>query len=419
MHFFSQGVESSKTDLELLNALTFKSPRMTFQDTVPPQTANTITQTVARPLSPRFASLERSLSDNTWNSNESMRYDGELKASPRILNKTDDGHLESLELKNNLSVIVPKLKLSPELLSDDVALELRGSGLIPYHTENMNVSLDKTYDSESLSITAKPLWQELQEASHGVGRNNGFAKKGESHSNPLSNHINSGALEKGGHGLVNEGNAENNHRKLVSLSPTRLDSFTTKAAGGSANNSVENIRDESLAVNSLPTVESSRSDSVSVVTLGKEKDPIFVVSNDTAATDPKHMQVDSSMERKLISSLPKKLREEAVLRTFATNLKLASSSSKPISSKRQSLDGRQSGDSGRESVLEDESRPRLYRFDSSSSVSSVGSTRSAIRNGNGVVKPWSVVMVAETIKKRRQDSARKGKQAKIELVSIV
>ena len=395
---------------------------MEFQETVP-LTASTISQTVTtsrRPLSPRFASLEISLSENKGNSGESLRYDGESRTSPRILNKADDVHHGTVEINNNRSTPAPSFTLSPVPFQSDLPLDFSSidSGWGSYQLEsNMSVSLDKTFDSESLSITSKPLWQELQDAGYGA---DGYTQIGEHHPNSISTDGKSGDIVKGEHGVKQNGSTENSHKKLVSTrAPTRFESFSTKAAGGSAKNSIGNRKDESETAVSLAKVDNSRSDPKNVQTVVRENDVADSIVNDRIVSDLKQTPVESNMERKLISSLPKKLREEAVLRTFANNLKAASSTTKFATSKRLSLEGRQSADSGRESVLEDESRPRLYRFDSSSSVSSVGSTRSAVRNGNSAVKPWSVVMMAETIKKRRQDAVRKGKQAKAELVGLV
>ena len=372
-----------------------------------------------RPLSPRFASLERSLSDNKENSIEALRYDRASRASPRIINKFDDIYQGKLEINNNLSLPSSCVRVSPVPSLSDCTFEHCGkdSGWSSFPLENMSVSLDKTFDSESLSLTSKPLWQELQEAGYGPDGNNGYLESGENHSNPKSTEGKSFQIEKGEYGLKKDSNKEIAHKKVDRMSSlTSLESFKTKAAGGGANKSIENVRNESQTVVSL---DSSISVPKNVATVVKDKDPFTVELNNTAVSDLRQTPVESSMERKLIANLPKKLREEAVLRTFANNLRLASSSARPVLSNRQSLEGRHSADSGRESVLEDESRPRLYRYDSSSSVSSVGSTRSALRNSSGIVKPWSVVMMAETIKKRRQDAARKGKQAKVELVSLV
>lgn len=381
-----------------------------------------LTVITTQPLSPRFASLERSLSENKRNSFESLKYDGASRTSPRIINKFDDIYLGKLDINNNLSLPASCVRVSPVQSLSDCTLEYCGkdSGWSSYPLENMSVSLDKTFDSESLSLTSKPLLEELQEAGYEHDGNMGYSESGENHLNPISTARKSLEIEKRENGVKREDNKDITHTKVGRISsPTSLKSLKTKAAGGSTNESIENIRDDSQTIVSSPTVDNPRSEPKNVATVVKNKDPFSVELNNTAVSDLRQTPVESNMERKLIANLPKKLREEAVLRTFANNLRLASSSAKPVLSNRQSLEGRHSADSGRESVLEDESRPRLSRLDSNSSISSVGSARSAIRNSSGTVKPWSVVMMAETIKKRRQDAARKGKQAKVELVSLV
>ncbi len=142
---------------------------------------------------------------------------------------------------------------------------------------------------------------------------------------------------------------------------------------------------------------------------------------------------NNTMDRKpntLLANLPKKVKEEAVLRTFASNLKLASSASKTFiastSTKHRPLAGRLSADSGRESFNaehEDEGsrttspRPKLHRVDSLSSVSSAGSNVWGSRSNSPRLKPWSLHMVAESIQKRRKIAALEGKKSLHELVS--
>ena len=369
------------------------------------------------PLSPRFASLEKSLSENKGHSSDSPKYDGESRTSPRILSKTD-----AIPGKSELDIPVFSLRrLSPVTFIHDLAFESgnKDSGWNSHPLENMSLSLEKTLDSESLSITTKPLWEELEEAGYGADVHHGYPESFADLSSKATNERKSDTIEKGENETRKSAPTENKHKQLSGTSHSLFQQLMTKHAGGSTNNHVNNIQDESQTVISLPELDSSRSDRKNLLIFAQDKHPSNVTLTDTVVNDLKQTPTESNMERKLISNLPKKLREEAVLRTFAANLKLASSSSKTAASKRQSLEGRASADSGRESVIEDESRPRLYRFDSSSSVSSVGSTRSAVRAGNGGIKPWSVVMIAETIKKRRKDAESKGKKAKLELVSLV
>lgn len=374
-----------------------------------------------RPLSPRFAALEKSLSQNNEHSNGSTKYDGELKKSPRILTKLGK---PALNKRNNNERSIPKFGLgrfSPLPFLNDFLTDSEDEEEFDeryYPGGNMSLSLEKTLDSESLSITTKPLWDELIEAGYGYEDHKEYTDAAD-HSSATITDRRSDAAGKEDVGVekVVKTHENNQHKQLVKTSRSRPQPAPTKDAGGSAN-VLENILGESQNALTSARSQNQRSSSRKEVTNPRAKDVNKLTLTDTAVNDLKQAPVSSNMERKLLANLPKKLREEAVLRTFAANLKQASSSAKPSLPKRQNLEGRSSADSGRESVYDDETRPRLYRFDSSSSVSSVGSTRSGLRgNGNGTIKPWSVVMMAETIKKRRQDAVSKGNKAKVELVS--
>lgn len=404
--FWSQLFTSSKFSLvQLPLPLLFQVSGVLRAEASIAASMKTETEPTVHPLSPRFASLEKSLSEYNGHSNESPRYDGESNASPRILTKAGNYVFNQAEGRNELEI--PIFNLSP-LSTLPFLRELAGN-------RNMSLSLEKTLDSESLSITTKPLWDELVEA--------GYGHDFQYETTDGADHSSAGIVERKSDMLNKEDNNDSgsikspaNRRKQLGASNSRQQRAPTKDAGGTANNIKNVVLGESL--NSV-VLKSQRSDHEREISGTKVKDLNNLTLPDTAVIEPKQTPVSSNMERKLLSTLPKKLREEAVLRTFAANLKQASSTSRSAAPKKLSLEGRQSADSGRESVLEDEAYPRLYRFDSSSSVSSVGSTRSAVRGGaNSGIKPWSVVMMAETIKKRRQEAASKGKRAKMELVSL-
>lgn len=430
-----------------------------------------------RPLSPRFASLEKSLSQDKSLSPESPKYDGESKTSPRILSKIEEHSVEHFKpqnkdyltapVVNNFSLRHTPLPFLHEIEEESSSDELeedwtsKESSAENYSsTENSNISprspvykehqalpayyfsqvnegfprplpimsfpIEKTPDSDSL-IGTRPLLEELEEAGYANGElDRGFFGRIKDDRSIRSDdsEILRGRKEKGKKRVGSNEGAVKNEKKIEkaannktreqprNASPSRIPRLAGKSAGASPK---KNIVGEGIKNISQNAPRSSEKENLTY----KDLNGNITTVGDASVKDTDQQQTTASnMERKLLSNLPKKLKEEAVFKTFATNLKLASNVSRSVIPKRQPLEGRQSIDSGRESYV-DEEKPRLYRFDSSSSVSSVGSTRSVTRGHiNQGIKPWSLAMVADSIKKRRQKAATLGKRSLNELVSF-
>ena len=443
-----------------------------------------------RPLSPRFASLEKSLSQNKSLSAESPKYDGETKTSPRILSKIEENSVQHFKPQNKDYLTAPvlnnlSLRHSPlpflhvvaeESSNEEPEGDWTSKDSTPVSTpENYSISTEdsntssrspvykarralpnnfspvnkgfrrplpimsfateKTPDSDSL-IVSRPLLEELEEAGYADGdHDRGFFGRIADDRSIISDdsEMLRGRREQGKKRIEKKEGAVKNERKFEKAannktreqprhaSPSRIPRLAVKSAGVSSKENIEGESPENISQNVARSSEKENLKKIlerEVIT-DKDLNENITSLGDALGKDPGQQQTTASnMERKLLSSLPKKLKEEAVFKTFATNLKLASNVSRSAIPKRQPLEGRQSVDSGRESYV-DEEKPRLYRFDSSSSVSSVGSTRSVTRGHmNQGIKTWSLAMVADSIKKRRQKAATLGKRSLNELVSL-
>ena len=440
-----------------------------------------------RPLSPRFASLEKSLSENKSLSAEPPKYDGESKTSPRILSKIEEHSVQHFKPQNKDYLTAPVLSnlslrhsplpflhavaeessneepegdwtskdSTPVSTPEDYSISTEDSNTSPrspvYKARRglpnnfssgfrrplpiMSFATEKTPDSDSLIVT-RPLLEELEEAGYADGDlDRGFFGRITDDRSVISDdsEMLRGRRERGKKRIgKNEGAVKNEkkfekaanhktHEQPRHASPSRIPRLAVKSAGVSSQNNIEGASPENISQNAPRSSEKENLKKILEREISTDKDLNENITSLGGASvkDPDQQQTTASnMERKLLSSLPKKLKEEAVFKTFATNLKLASNVSRSAIPKRQPLEGRQSVDSGRESYV-DEEKPRLYRFDSSSSVSSVGSTRSVTRGHiNQGIKTWSLAMVADSIKKRRQKAATLGKRSLNELVSL-
>eukprot|EP00794_Sanderia_malayensis_P010049 gene10049-11078_t len=377
-----------------------------------------------RPLSPRLASLEKSLSRKEHPSPTSPESNSNL-LSPRILTKTQD--LSSEDSNNNTSDINQHLVLPQSTLFDPrrsfpILFSLEETAEEKQETDGFKLVEDtrllKIKMPKDIAIT------EEDEAQRRGGEK--FSKQG------VMNHQRGGFRDKEGKAAVGVGVG-----RLPGLS--RIPKLSLQKDQNINNNTAENNTTTGTEAQkkTLENSPSNSSDSTDIEPLSlhsARSERSTGVTSDVSLKDvvpnkdPSTGQ-QANMERKtpLLSTLPKKLREETVLKTFASTLRLASSASKGFSttSRRQPLDGRLSADSGRESYgggEHEEDKPKLYRFDSHSSISSNGSTARAERgnNSSNLNKPWNKTMdmVIESIKKRRQLASTDGRKSLNELDTL-
>ena len=322
--------------------------------------------TTIRPLSPRLASLERSLSakkDDTISL--------ELPASPRILRKHEKGspdNKECLSIPSLAFPFFPRPSLIPVIESGYM------------HRDSTRKTAGR-HTGSRMEVNKKTKKDDCRQVK-GVGAGILSSDSGMRDSKPSR---------------IPRLNTNDQNNNALKKSPEK--------DGNASLNSSDSTDPEPPSAHSINGEKS--------LDIISEASPRESIVRDLTGED---------MERRtLLSSMPKKLKEEAVLRSLAANLKLASNTGKVFTPRRQHLEGRHSADSGRESFgpdHEEEARPKLYRFDSISSVSSTGSTVRGSANNSQVQRPWSLQMVAEAIKKRRRTAATEGKKSLNELVSL-
>ncbi len=352
-----------------------------------------------RPLSPRLASLERSLSKKDQiASDQHPKPDKDVNLSPRILTKTQDFGLDD---RDHLSL--PNFTFFNEPRASPIPFSSEAAVAVNKGTPGLQMDTRKEFE-ETLEIAENHTVENGGDSKSDVVKNN----------NP----------ESGFRDDKQSGKKETGKLRLPSPSRIpRLSLLKDQNSNIIVKNNTEKPK-ENLGNSTHNNSDSTDAEPLSPHSTRSEKSTAINSEVSSKEANVRDAVIDNNMDRGkplLLANMPKKLKEEAVLRTFASNLKLASSTSKAFNvPKRQPVDGRLSADSGRESfgAEHEEERPKLYRFDSISSISSTGSTARGTGN-NSQLKPWTLHMVAESIKKRRQNAAVEGRKSLNELVSFI